>query len=38
LRRNRETVIRGRFLTQDIGEGGLEVDEGFDDEFVIVVP
>lgn len=38
LRRNRETVIRSRFLTQDIGEGGLNVDEGFDDEYVIVVP
>lgn len=38
LRRNRETVIRGNFLTQDIGEGGLSVDEGFDDEYVIVVP
>lgn len=38
LMRNRETVIRSRFLTQDIGEGGLNVDEGFDDEYVIVVP
>ena len=38
LLRNRETVIRGHFLTQDIGAGGLDVDESFDDEYVIVVP
>ena len=37
LRRNRETVIRSRFLTRNLGDGGLGVDEGFDDEYVIVV-
>lgn len=37
LRRNRETVIRSRFLTQDVGNGGIGVDEGFDNEYVIVV-
>ena len=37
LRRNRETVIRSRFLTRNLGDGGLGVDEGFDDDYVIVV-
>lgn len=37
LRRNRETVVRGSFLTHNLGDGGLGVDEGFDDEYVIVI-
>ena len=35
LWRNRETVIRSRFLTRNIGEGGVGIDEGFDGEFVV---
>ena len=38
LRRNRETVVRGPFLTQPVGSGDIGIDEGFDDEFVVVVP
>lgn len=37
LWRNRETVIRSRFLTQDIGQGGIGIDEDFDNEHVIVI-
>lgn len=38
LRRNRETVIRGNFLTQDIGKGGdVSIDEDFDGEHVVEI-
>ena len=37
LWRNRETVVRSNFLTQSIGTGGLDVDEEFDDEYIVIV-
>lgn len=38
LRRNRETVVKGPFLTQKIGSGDIGIDDRFDDEFVVVIP
>lgn len=38
LWRNRETVIKGPFLTRSVGSGDIGIDEGFDDEFVVVIP
>lgn len=38
LYRNRETVLRGPFLTQNVGSGDIGIDDGFDDEFVVVIP
>lgn len=38
LRRNRETVVKGPFLTREIGSGDIGIDDGFDDEFVEEVP
>lgn len=38
LRRNRETVVKGPFLTRTFGSGGIGIDDGFDDEFVVVIP
>lgn len=37
LWRNRETVVRSHFLTQSIGTGGLDIDEEFDDEYIVIV-
>ena len=38
LQRNRETVIKGPFLTTEIGSGDIGIDDEFDDEFVVVIP
>ena len=38
LQRNRETVVKGPFLTQKIGSGDIGIDDEFDDEFVVVIP
>lgn len=38
LWRNRETVIKGPFLTRSVGSGDIGIDEEFDDEFVVVIP
>ena len=37
LRRNRETVIEGRLLTTSYGTGGVGVDPGFENEYVIEI-
>lgn len=36
LRRNRETVVRGPFLTREVGSG-IEIDDNFDGEFVVPI-
>ncbi len=38
LYRNRETVLRGPFLTQSVGSGDIGIDDGFDNEIVVVIP
>lgn len=38
LYRNRETVIKGPFLTREVGSGDIGIDDGFDDETVVVIP
>ena len=38
LQRNRETIVKGPFLTRKIGSGDIGIDDDFDDEFVVVVP
>lgn len=38
LQRNMETVVKGPFLTKEIGSGDIGIDDDFDDEFVVVVP
>ena len=38
LQRNHETVVRGPFLTREIGSGDIGIDDNFDDEFVVVIP
>lgn len=38
LQRNHETVVKGPFLTKKIGSGDIGIDDGFDDEYVVVVP
>lgn len=39
IRRNRLTIVQGEFLSIDYGDsGGTGIDDGFDGEFVIVVP
>ena len=35
LKRNMETVVKGRFLTQSFGSGGIGIEPGFDGEIVI---
>lgn len=35
LKRNMETVVEGRFLTQSFGSGGIGIDPGFAGEIVI---
>lgn len=35
LKRNMETVVEGRFLTQSFGSGGIGIEPGFDGEIVI---
>ena len=37
LRRNRETVIEGRLLTTSYGTGGVGIDPGFENEYVIEI-
>ena len=37
LRRNRETVIEGRLLTTSFGTGGVGIDPGFENEYVIEI-
>ena len=34
---NRETVVRGPFLTQEVESGRIGIDEGFEDEFVVEI-
>ena len=38
LYRNRETVIKGPFLTKTIGSGDIGIDDDFDNEHVVVIP
>ena len=38
LQRNRETVVKGPFLTKKIGSGDIGIADDFDDEFVVVIP
>lgn len=38
LYRNHETVLRGPFLTKQVGSGDIGIDDEFDDEFVVVIP
>ncbi len=38
LQRNRETVVKGPFLTKQIGSGDIGIDDDFDDEIVVVIP
>lgn len=38
LYRNRETVVRGPFLTRTFGSGQIGIDDDFDDEYLIVIP
>lgn len=38
LLRNRETVVKGPFLTKEIGSGDIGIDDDFDDEIVVVIP
>lgn len=38
LMRNMETVVKGPFLTKKIGSGDIGIDDGFDDEIVVVIP
>lgn len=38
LRRNRETVIKGPFLTKTVGSGDIGIDDEFNDEFVVEIP
>lgn len=38
LYRNHETVLRGPFLTRQVGSGDIGIDDDFDDEFVVVIP
>ena len=38
LRRNRETVVKGPFLTREIGSGDIGIDDDFDNEIVVVIP
>lgn len=38
LQRNRETVVKGPFLTREIGSGDIGIDDDFDDEIVVVIP
>jgi hypothetical protein len=35
LKRNKLTIIRGEFLTKDIDDGSVGIDDGFDDEIII---
>lgn len=35
LKRNMETVVEGRFLTQSFGSGGIGIEPGFEGEIVI---
>lgn len=37
LQRNRETVIEGRLLTTSYGTGGVGIDPGFENEYVIEI-
>ena len=38
LTRNRETVVRGYFLTRELGEGnGVSIDENFEGEYVVEI-
>lgn len=38
LQRNRETVVKGPFLTKTIGSGDIGITDDFDDEIVVVIP
>ncbi len=38
LWRNRETVVKGPFLTRKIGSGDIGIDDDFDDEIVVEIP
>lgn len=38
LQRNRETVVKGPFLTKKIGSGDIGIEDDFDDEIVVVIP
>lgn len=38
LSRNRETVLKGPFLTREVGSGDIGIDDEFDDEIVVVIP
>lgn len=38
LQRNRETVVKGPFLTQEIGSGDIGIDDDFDGGFEVVIP
>lgn len=38
LQRNRETIVKGPFLTKEIGSGDIGIDNDFDDEIVVVIP
>ena len=38
LQRNRETVVKGPFLTKEIGSGDIGIDDDFDGGFEVVIP
>lgn len=38
LQRNKETVIKGPFLTQKVGSGDIGIDDDFDGGFEVVIP
>ena len=38
LQRNHETIVKGPFLTKEIGSGDIGIDDEFDDEIVVVIP
>lgn len=38
LYRNSETVVEGTFFTKNPSQGGLDIDDNFDDNNVIVIP